>query len=504
MMNTKQVTFDRELKFDVDLSALNSFSGFLGSWIDRTAPSLQDRAIMFDFAKGKMHISKSQSVTGGPIGTFILPFLPWHGDEFPEDVIPVRLMVPLHKVISVVTWTNRTSGDVGRGTLRLTKDGKVYMIGGNNTIQMEATWAEASENDHTIFEAYAGSLVHRLDEVYEDMPSTAATQLRKDTLAFKRSELPYPFSSILYRDVEVGKIDSSLTYIPTNSIPNQGKFHVLEYDEESEEMKEVDSDIHGQDSATTLISYSRMSLFFSPLPKHETFSGNHIVSAYDSSVPLSFLSSVAALLKELEKRVDDTFSVSLSTYHFPADDSTGFSVLGIRAAHPDNLDNVYTVILTIPSTTDAGGMAPPSKEDVASIVPEVDASNCMHFTVPYGELRDTLAFWDTLQKADGANIVTPLKPISLSIDAEEGTFKVEMASETSHNEAVFNMVGQGRYSGAQEIQVPFDPLMKVLNSKLFQEGENKPYITFIRRDTEDAAELLLSRNGCVAIIAEFI
>lgn len=501
-MNTKQVSFDSELRFDVDLSALSSFSGFLGSWVDRSAAPLQERGIVFDFAEGKMHVAKSTSQTGGPVGTFVLPFTPWEGHEFPEELRSVRLLAPLHKAISVVSWTNRSSGE-GRGTFRITTDGKVYMIGANNSIQMESSWLEQTEGA-TLFSAYKGSLIHRLDEVYQDMFKTSTTPLQTSALSHTRTALTYPFSNILNRDLEVGKIDPSLTYMPTKNIPNKGKFRVLEYDQETDQVNETFSGIDETESPTTLISYSRMSLFFSPLGKG-AFSSGHVIAAYDASVTFNFLSSVAALLKDLEKRVDDTYAVDLNTYHFPSDDDSGFSVLGVTARHPDDLDHTYTMILTIPSTSDAGGMAPPSTEDVASIVPDLDTDSGMYYvSVPYVELRDTLAFWDNLQKADGANIVTPLKPISISVDEGERKFELMMSSETAHNEAVFDVAGPVKFSLSQSLQVPFDPLMKVLNSNLFQGGKENPYITFIRREVDGAAELVLSRNGCVAIIAEFI
>jgi len=503
-MTTKHPSFESSIEVTADFKDLYGLSGFLGNWVDR-AGTLNERGLFINFKPAKMFIRKVPKTPTDTAGLITLPF--WTEDDVTE-LHDMMLVVSLHKVLSMLNWVSKTDStkDI---TFKITSEGQVYMVGSNNTIHVESAWYAALEEGESPFMEYEGSSLEHIQHVYAyqqnafeygEIESKALQALRhsvvkdEDSGATARDKL-LSGHALLEKDLEVGKIDTNLVYIKNKHLPNEGSFQTLQYSDSLEtKMNVVDPDDR------SLISYSRMSLFFAPL-NDQDFTNRHPIVAGDGSTHSQFLSTFNTLLKSMVSRIMRNEDLVVSSFYFPTDTEDSLPLISVEFQQDGVTD--YSAILLIPAAGTMG-MAPPSKDDISAIVPNIDTDNCMYVTIDYKKLKETMEFWDSLQRVDGADIVTPLKPITMSVDDVGGQVVFTMATERSNNEASFDTHGPINFKVDREIQIPFDPLMKILNNSLFTEADANNYITLMRRWVEDPAEIIFSRNGCVAIIAEFV
>jgi len=505
------------LTFNLKLGTLRHLGRFLNGWIDRSADEVVNRAVFMDFPNKQMHVARITRNNTDTMGIMSFPFEYTDSDVMPPQFLQetegLLLALPIHKVISVLSWMNSSTGQPVIG-LTLSKEGKVTLEGNNNKIRVDYQWVKGSSD--TLLANYQGSPLYGLQQVYDTLNSgreSSYADLRARASYAKITQLgpcddedpEYELTDELDRvrlftsEMHVSKIDGNLVYMKDESIGG-GAFRFLEF----EEGKGVtEREASPSSSGVTLVGYSRMSLFFNPMDMVEMTS-HHPICASDGSVPGSYLQEVHVLINTLVDCMPNPkqSSLNIMTTYLPGQHDDTFDCVGLHMQDTEDLDFKITVVLTIPS---AGilGMAPPSAEDIQAIVPEISKDESFYVTVPYGELHDTLSFWDSLQKVDGNDIITPLRPVYLSVVDKK--LQLTMHGMRGTNEATFDIIGDYYFDINTDVQVPFDPLMKVLNNPRFRSNSaTQPYITLTRRAVDDPAEIIVSRNGCTAVIAEFV
>ena len=503
-MTTIQTNFDEGFEVVIQTSLLSAFT-FMTGWVDKSSQELTDRALFIEFNNGcpLLHVRK---VPKDATDIAMLYTLDAEGKlsvtSPPPELDELILGLPLHKLLSVANWAGRE--DSSSITISVNRKGDAFALGGNNSIQLDTAWVDG-KNLTSLFAEYKGSALANIDQLY-DVEKVDGSKYLTYKSQVMNADGQEPLRSVvrrdfLSRDAAVSKVDSNLVYVKNTQLPtyfsDHDKMCDVTYDVELGKLvkKVTDKSLHPK--GHTAVSYSRMSMFFTSMAG--TFSDTTPLAGSDGSIPSSFIGDLQVLFKAIADASGND-ELWIDYVVAPSDLNSEAGIAFIRLAVVDGEGRkTGSAIFNVPA---AGmyGMAPPSKEDLNVIVPDIDEESSMYAIVDYRSLMQTLQFWDSLQRVDGNDIVTPLKPISLEV--VDNKMMMRMQSEKANNEASFELVASSNFT-TKEIQVPFEPLMRIVSSSLFQESSEEN-LTIVRPLTDDPAQIVITRGGNLAVIAEFI
>lgn len=492
-MNTTQFQSESNIQINVDLSALYKISSFAAAMTGPNDGTLHTSGGMFlDFDREKVYIRRAPNIDTSYTGVMSLPL--GIEDNPPPSMDGMLLLVPLHKVLQIIKWANEDRKSAV-GTFLITTEGEVYMTGKNNTIQLQCEWYTPPSDGHSPFESYKGSPMGVLEDIYaavnkgRELPQEVE-EINNYNQVFGLEEHhdmgTYPnwiqHHPPYEKDLEVGKLDSNIRYVDPNDLQ--------------------ECPVEGGDGHPIVLGYSRMGLFFSTLTGND-MSFDFPIHAADKSVPVSYLSSIASFMKSIQYYIKSSeVVVTYNLYKSMMADGNEMHMLSMKYQIIDTEEDIIAVF-TIPSAGDVN-MAPPSNEDIEMIIPDLDEGP-IKLTIPFRELTQNLVFWDNLRKAESKDVVTPLKPVSLSV-LEDNILQLVMNSPEGSNEFRVEFEGEN-VPHDFEIQVPFETLMKTLTSPYLepQSATDKDVIEIKRvKDTSQPSSLVMQRALSTVIVAEFL
>ena len=464
----KQTTFktDSPIFASMALQSLSVAMPVIGSWVDKNGP-LNKSGIFFDFKRELIFIRKSMNIEDSYAGMMEIPFAWRMVDNADRSALnEYTMVVTLHKLSKVLQWASQSSTDL---QFEFSTTGAVYVNGHNNKVQLNAEWYAALDDNESPFSEYKTSTIGVIESL-----RSAETQFNMTAEHELTSE------KWLQDLLDVGRIESNLRFVAPQEMP------------ETLTVANTDAELELVNTAQNYaLSYARMSLFLKPLAASNVALERKLY-ATDRSVPTAFYKDLQAIV-DMMKQISASTTLKIQSYS--QEDSQTASSIDIVSLSMLNA----RVFLTIPSAA-VMGMAPPSSDDLQAILPDLSQDEASVISLPYSELKRTLQFWDSLQRIDGKDIVTPLKPITFNLDERTVTLSVNSADGV--NEASFEVSNSLNSSWFSRTRVPFDTLLRIITSPLFESDDE--YVTLSRPATDEAAVLLIYRNSCIAAIAEFV
>ena len=460
-----------------DFAALLAASSFLGSWVERNGP-LHESGVFLDFSTNSAYIRRisRERVTYAGVGRIPITT----AGELPPELTGAVLIVPLHKILQTLKWAKGLQADLA---LHVAENGDVVLVSRNNRITLASEWREALPVGHSPFIEYHNTPAGFIEDIFAATDNVAAIDSIESLgpvglLRFNPLEL----------DLEVSKLENNIRVVDAKEMPKS--LSIGTSTDGRTDVRSVDTD------QTYLLSYSRMSMLFKPA-KEESLCARAQIYAEDLSTSHAFLQDLGNVFKTIASGalVDEENTVQVTTFSSTADaDGDVARAVLISAGH-------YRFVFTIPSAS-TEGMAPPSAEDIGLYLPDISAAPSL-LSIPFTITRNTLQFWDSLQRLDTKDIITPLKPVEFSFD-DPATVTLRVGSSDGQNEASFELLGQLEASHFKASRVPFEQLLRALTAPVLSNDADEDTITFSRLAVDEPAALLIQRGESIALVSEFV
>lgn len=438
----------------LDLEVLKNLH-FLNTFVERNA-SLKQSGVYLDFNKGEGYIKKLQTAESTQAGLLNFKFEVHEGFEILKDYV---LLIPTHKVVQVLKWNEASTL-----TFNISKQGEVKVKVNNSIIQLAVEWLKPFDNTYNIFTDYKGGVLECIEAFYTQVP----------TFVLNSTEA----STVLDDAIDIAKINDSLAYVSGKCFEGSGS-------------GSIDTDY--------ILGYGRTSLLFVDNNKLASRALPQIRHK-DSSVSLSYLQNIKNILKSFSKVSAGVFEIKLVIH-----ENEDIRVLHIEAW--DETACKVKILLDIPSASEKG-MAPPSEEELKAILgmTALYIEDSSTISLDYPELIETLDLWDSLQRVDGKDLITPLKPVSFVYSEALNKVELSISSQDGMNSAEFTAIENIHAEAFDVARVPFEQFHSALSNPLLLETskDDAPLISLKRPNTEDPSFISVERNDSILVLAEFV
>lgn len=478
-------------KILISFDNVATVSSFLASWVEKSQ-NLSIGGIYLNFRTSQAYVQKIAQPSPTGVSYSGLGAISFTHD-LQDGVHSKRaLLVPLHKLLQAIKW------DVAArepSTLLIDSQDKVYLCTRGNTIFLSSEWVDTTPNAPPMPLAH-GSV---LTTIYSALFGTEKQPVPAGKAMLESSDATQSLASVLKNnppfntEIGAGKISPNLSYFRGFT-------------------KADNIFVHRNVPLITqpmTVAYSRMALVLVELDKEQD-PLSFMRMPLSASTDVSFLQDISALMRTASYALEiEKFAVKVYDYEHTrmgAGEAETSSFMTIASA-----DGAYSFGFVIPV---AQTLQAPSTSEVLGIIPELETNPIAFSVTDRAALVDTLDFWDQLSKAEGKDFVTPLRPISLTIECGDETQAPQLHLEMMSGNAGASSASlpcsvEGVHGSAGPFLVPMDSLLHVLSSPFFTDDNESSTITFFRENTEGPSALVIASDAtnartAVAVVAEFI